>query len=816
MRFHLEIGDGTGRGQGRIYPVTAREPAGGEATGRFRLPWPEPDVERLLGKMSEAVLLSSAAVRREPTAFELPVQQVGGPLFDALPESVRELLAGWLRQAIARRTVVLLVRPPELARLPWEFLYDAGQDDYLFLTHSLIRHLPVRRVQRPLLAHRPLRILGMVGCAEGLDVIKEQAQLTQSVAELIDSGGVTLDWVTHQPGNRRPRGSGWHELADTIEFGKQWHIVHFIGHGGWLGEGTLLLEGNPGDSVPYQLPASRLSYLLRARPSIRLVVLNACRTGEVGARDAFSSIAGALIRRGIPAAVGMQLPVTDPAATEFSRSFYQALAQHGRSVEDAVTWARQGIQLERPGSMEWGTPVVYVHDPDRPVFDVRPAGVRWDPRPVTTVPAPHEVNAVAFSPDSGWLALACDRHEPVLVECGRWQPPPPRRLRTSLYAAAFSPDGGWFATAGLNEAVAIWETDSRQRLQSIPHPDWVPDVAVSPAGELATACGDGIVRVWQFEIDPIPAHKLLRELPHRGTVRAVGFDATADRLATACDDRLARIWNLRDRQRPAELPHAGRVVGVAFSPDGKRLATACQDRYARIWDVDRRSPTRQFQHDGPVLGVAFSPDGRLLATASQDRTARIWKARSGELVLKVEHGGPVRRVVFSPDGQWLATASYDHTCQVWQFATEEGDPAVTTVDMLVDQDVPEGDEEELVRCLGELGLPPTAPVRRVPPRRAIGGPEWQILIQLPLTAFLSAIGGKLGADTYDQLVAAMRRLLQRRPPPMVWRDLKEDVEIVIERDLPDDAYLQLRTLDVTGWRGTVRYDRDTGRWQCTD
>jgi hypothetical protein len=38
---------------------------------------------------------------------------------------------------------VLRVLPPELAQLPWEFLFDPGQQDYLALTLPLVRYLHV-------------------------------------------------------------------------------------------------------------------------------------------------------------------------------------------------------------------------------------------------------------------------------------------------------------------------------------------------------------------------------------------------------------------------------------------------------------------------------------------------------------------------------------------------------------------------------------------------------------------------------------------------------------------------------------------------
>jgi hypothetical protein len=138
---------------------------------------------------------------------------------------------------------------------------------------------------------------------------------------------------------------------------------------------------------------------------------------------------------------------------------------------------------------------------------------------------------------------------------------------------------------------------------------------------------------------------------------------------------------------------------------------------------------------------------------------------------------------------------------------------VTTVEIHVDENVAAEDEAALVSCLSALGLAPSAPVRVQPPVRA--DVVWQVLVTLPVTGFLTAIGTKLGTDAYQQLVVAARRLFSRRPEPMVLRDLETGVAVVIERDLPDAAYLQLPTLDLSACRGTVRYDRDAGRWRDT-
>ena len=66
--------------------------------------------------------------------------------------------------------------------------------------------------------------------------------------------------------------------------------------------------------------------------------------------------------------------VTDDAAIEFSRDFYEAIAS-GIAVDEALAEARKGVALAIPGTLEWGTPVLYMRAPDGVLFDI-PAAAR--------------------------------------------------------------------------------------------------------------------------------------------------------------------------------------------------------------------------------------------------------------------------------------------------------------------------------------------------------------------------------------------------------------------------------------------------------
>src|SRR6202035_2895825 len=145
---------------------------------------------------------------------------------------------------------------------------------------------------------------------------------------------------------------------------------HFIGHGGFdsrADEGLIALNDDQGQAV--YLTATQVALLLTDHRSLRLVVLNACEGARGSKRDIFSSTAATLVRRGIPAVLAMQYEITDRAAIELSRAFYEALAD-GMPVDMAVSEARKAISLGVVNSVEWGTPVLYMRSPDGVLFDI--------------------------------------------------------------------------------------------------------------------------------------------------------------------------------------------------------------------------------------------------------------------------------------------------------------------------------------------------------------------------------------------------------------------------------------------------------------
>ncbi len=151
-----------------------------------------------------------------------------------------------------------------------------------------------------------------------------------------------------------------------------WHIFHFIGHGGFnrdTDEGVMILADETEPDQLYRLSATQLGRLLAGHHTLRFVLLNSCEGATSNKLDIFSSTAATLVRRDIPAVLAMQYEITDWAAIEFSRAFYEALAD-SIPVDAAVVYARQAVSLALPNTVEWGTPVLYLRAPDGRIFDI--------------------------------------------------------------------------------------------------------------------------------------------------------------------------------------------------------------------------------------------------------------------------------------------------------------------------------------------------------------------------------------------------------------------------------------------------------------
>lgn len=465
--FVLQL-DRAPQGQGFVTRVIRS--LAGEAEAPFVNPVPAAEIDDLWQVAFAAREAERAAKARDarpagssrldPLAAELSLEELGQRLFKALFRGpVRSCWARSLAEATRspdgglRLKLQLNLEDPALiplAELPWEYLFSLEHGGFLGLQRKtpILRHmrLPLPAGQAPVA--KPLRVLLVSAQPSSMSKLSLEEE-SEKIAEALDVlPGVEV----------LPRSNPTIESLREILLQQNFHVLHFMGHGGFDGEsgqGALYFAGRTG--IPVPVSGSVFASHLADLPSLRLVFLNACETARVNARAPFAGVATALLRAGLPAVVAMQRPIRDGSALELSRTVYRRLAA-GDPIDAAVTEGRLAIARGHGALLEWGTPVLFSRAGDGTLFAREPVEVS------SGVP------------------------EPVLVEAPAT--PPPSRSQRPLYLATAA------IVAGLSFAALQWRSgletqqksspeDSRENRSSL-----TTDVADPPAPEVLEKEGE--------------------------------------------------------------------------------------------------------------------------------------------------------------------------------------------------------------------------------------------------------------------------------------------------------------------------------------
>ncbi len=350
----------------------------------------------------------------------------------------------------------------------------------------------------------------------------------------------------------------------------------------------------------------------------------------------------------------------------------------------------------------------------------------------------HEATAfsVAFSPD-GTTLLSTSRDGTARL----WDVATRQQLRavshgdTRVFRGVFAADGQSFATAAEDATARVWRAADGTQLARFEHPLRVNAVAFLPSGpglasardarsdrehedtvsqrpamageiRLATASGDGLVRIWNLATGEIEATRR----GHAAGIWSLAMPDGRPLAATGSADESCRIWNLAPDGAPVVplgdrglvvgrspsgdqlavgladgrvwlldphetgnrmqlgVPAAGRINDVAFAADGATLWAVCDDGSVRRWSLPEGGSLPSLGlHRRRVYSVAISPDGSLLATAGEDRSVRLTDPLTGaELRQPLGHPRRVFSAVFHPHEPLLATACEDRLVRLWK------------------------------------------------------------------------------------------------------------------------------------------------------
>jgi formylglycine-generating enzyme required for sulfatase activity len=368
------------------YIAKVKSPAG-DAACVFKLPFTEETdrlkLELLLIKLRHI----RSSTRRAYTEEMKAARKLGGKLFrslfggDIAPCFRKSLNEIYQNDSTGLRVKLNLQDVPEIADLPWEFLFDTEEDRFLAPSNRtpIVRHITMSQQIQPIPVALPLRLLVAISSPAGypsLDSEREKSLLGKALAPLEEKGRIQIRWL------EEATQSAIHQSLIEETF----HVFHFLGHGVFdkdAEEGKLVMHDG------FLMEAYRIGMLMHDHRSLRLAVLNSCEGGRISPKDLFSGVAPTLVRQGIPAVVAMQTEITDNAAITFSKWFYTALI-NGFPVDAAVAEARKAIFF-MPNDVEWGTPVLYTRSKDGVLFRFSEETVAEQPEPESVEVAEEEL-----------------------------------------------------------------------------------------------------------------------------------------------------------------------------------------------------------------------------------------------------------------------------------------------------------------------------------------------------------------------------------------------------------------------------------------
>jgi|GEM_PF-3331159 len=438
LDFHVRVE--TKDGKIRAWIITSPE---GEAEDTAALPFSNEEARRFLGLVDTA-----RALGRLNAEEKRRFKHYSDALYAAaFPARVHAKLVASIATAKARgmKLRVRLEIAPELAPLPWEYLHDPDDNQFLALSKitPLVRYLPGGAV-KALEVAPPLRVLVVTASPRdraALDEGDEVARIQNAVAALRADGQLDLTHVVHATVKK---------VRAALQ-SKEHHVFHFIGHGTFAdGMGALVFEKEDGTTA--LLDADQLGVLFGDHASMRLAVLNACEGARISEGDPFGGVAQALIQRGLGAAIAMQSEITDDAAKRFAEELYTEIS-HGEPIDAAVAASRAAMFVEDDGwSAEWGAVVVYLRAQDGRLFVVSPPPIQPSP-PQQLVTMPLASPEVDVNGD-GVVAIN------AVYDC-----PLPRMLRETQETSERSVSHG-IANLPLGRSARRAETTERRTLGS--------------------------------------------------------------------------------------------------------------------------------------------------------------------------------------------------------------------------------------------------------------------------------------------------------------------------------------------------------------
>lgn len=245
------------------------------------------------------------------------------------------------------------------------------------------------------------------------------------------------------------------------------------------------------------------------------------------------------------------------------------------------------------------------------------------------IPFKSDIGYLAFSPDGRFLAAAGIINKVLLLDL---QKKTIREfehgLKGNVTGVIFEPNGINFVVTDQDQMAYLNVQTLKPEHMPVGAP--VAALAASYSGILAIAHSQnkwlyGQMAAYDENLKPQLDSAVMLLDPQTGQVkmlrgfspyvRDVAFHPEGNQLATACGDGSVNLWNLNQSDKPhVWQAHAGDVTGIAYTSDGRFLVTIGMDSAVRFWRIDTRKLTATMVSLTDSDYVVVTDEGNYTAT----------------------------------------------------------------------------------------------------------------------------------------------------------------------------------------------------------
>lgn len=306
------------------------------------------------------------------------------------------------------------------------------------------------------------------------------------------------------------------------------------------------------------------------------------------------------------------------------------------------------------------------------------------------------VTGVGFSPNGKLCAVASEDRTVRVFAVETIGDPSPRFSHISVeydhaVAIAFSEDSGYLAMA-LDRCVGLevlqlgmaanGHVESKRVLRTEKvHKSTLVSVGMSASARVLMAASDDeeiSIRAVSKSADVLATVKT-----HQFNNRHAVLSDDAKFVACAAFTSDVKIWEVTKSKdgvatglkKVMDLKgHTSAARWVDFGKGSTRAVTASKDGTIKVWDIDVRYAVNEDPHclttitkdDGFFDMALLSPDLSTIAAVAE-RDIFFFDAASGEELGRIpgEHPGVVRRLAWAPDSKMIAAGDHSGKCYLW-------------------------------------------------------------------------------------------------------------------------------------------------------